>query len=887
MENWHSLKVNEIFEKLESSPTGITSSEAKQRLGKFGLNELAEKKGETPLQMFLQQFKDFLILVLIAATVVSFLIGETIDALVILLIVVLNAILGFTQEYRAEKALAALKKMVSPTATVIRNGRQHKIPASTLVPGDVILLETGEKIPADIRLVEVANLKVSESALTGESEPVTKIVGEISGEKTLGDRRNIAYMGTTITYGRGKGVVCATGMGTEIGKIAEMIQTVEKEETPLQKKLEKLGKQLGAIVLILCTIIFVVGILQGKDLLDMFLTAVSLAVAAIPEGLPAIVTITLAIGLKRMVRSNAIVRKLAAVETLGSTDVICSDKTGTLTRDEMVIRKIYVNEKVYGITGEGYSPEGNFMLGGKKVDVQGDTTLKLILTSGTLCNNASLIKKEARWEVLGDPTESSIVVAARKAGLIQEELLAEYPRVRELPFDSERKRMSTVHLHGNELIAFVKGSPEGILDLCSEIQIGGKNRKINDEDKKRILGEYENFGGNALRVLAIAYRKLPKSVEHTTESVESRLTFLGLVGMIDPPREDAVKAIALCRKAGIKPIMITGDFKTTAVAIGKEMGLYSTGDIVLTGEELEHLTDDELKKIVEKVTIYARVNPEHKLRIVNALKSRGHVVAVTGDGVNDAPALKKSDIGVAMGITGTDVSKEAADMILVDDNFASIVKAVEEGRGIFDNIRKFVRYLLSCNVGEIMTIFFSMLFLAKLPLPLRPVQILWMNLVTDGLPAIALGVDPKDSDVMSRKPRSRREEVIDNRMLLNFLLTGLIISVGTLFLFQNAYEENMEKAQTVAFTTIVMFQLFFVFSCRSEKHSLLSVGLFTNKYLLLAVGTSVMLQIAVIHIPMLQVAFGTVGIGLNDWLKVIAVSMTGLLIPEILKYLKR
>ena len=887
MGNWHSIGIDDVLKKVKSTEKGLSSWEAARRLERSGANELKRGKRTTPLQIFLSQFNDFLIAILIVAAIVSGVIGvvqegesEIIESLAIVVIVIFIAVVGFIQEYRAEKELEALKKMVSPHAVVIREGKVEKVEAKWLVPGDIILLDAGYKVPGDARVMEAINLKVDESPLTGESVPAGKSVSAVEDNAALGDRKNMVFMGTSIAYGRGKAVIVNTGMKTEFGKIAGEIQKIEKEQTPLQKRLDVVGKKIGAIVLVLCAAIFFFGIWGGIDPFIMFLAAVALAVAAVPEGLPAVVTVTLARGMRKMTHRNAIVRRLTAVETLGCTSIICSDKTGTLTRDEMTVRKIYANNKIIKVGGEGYKPEGEFSHEGKSFD---PGELESLLKICVLCNNASLENVNGEWKIIGDPTEGSLLVLGEKAGVKQKELEGEYPRIGEIPFTSERKGMTTVHKIGDEKFAYVKGAPDVVLGLCASIYENGRERAISRMDGVKITAVNERFAGGALRVIGAAYKRLSPD-EEITEDAEKDLVFVGLVGMIDPPREDAKIAVKKCREAGIKSVMITGDHKLTGMAIAREMNMFKEGDLVLTGAELDEM-GDRLNDVAENVRVYARVSPEHKLRIVKALKEKGHVIAMTGDGVNDAPALKKSDIGVAMGITGTDVTKEAADMVLEDDNFASIVSAVEEGRSIYDNIRLFIRYLLSCNIGEVLTVFMAMMSLAKLPL--LPLQILWMNFLTDAAPALALGFNTPDPDVMKKKPRDPREGIITRKTLSSFIFIGALMGLGTLLLFNHTLQADESKAQTMAFTTLVMFQMFYVLSCRSEKYTLFKVGVFSNKYLIIAVLFSISLQLMVVYMPLLQGVFNTVPLEIGDWLKILVVSSTGFLIPEALKLRKQ
>lgn len=862
--------------------TGLSEAQAKELLSKHGFNELVEKKQKSNLQKFAEQFQNFIIYVLIAAALVSFFVGEAIDAIAIIFIVILNAILGFVQEYRAEESLKALKRMASPSAKVVRDGEEKIIPAKEIVPGDLIIIEAGDKIPADARIVESVSLQVDESSLTGESVPVAKGTEKKYDETlTPSERKDFVFMGTHVTYGRAKAIVANTGMNTEMGKIAETIQTAEEKKTQLQIRLEEFGKKLSVIILGICGLIFILGVMRGKEVLGMFIAAVSLAVAAIPEGLPAIVTTTLALGVYRMSKQNAIVRKLSSVETLGSTTVICSDKTGTLTENEMTVRKIYVNGRMIDVTGAGYDMEGEFAENKKKISPDAD--IRTALKAAVLCNNTSLHKKNEKWEVVGDPTEAALLVAGTKAGLERDELERQYPRTFEFFFDSNRKRMSTIHDHGNEKMVFVKGAPDVVLKLCDSYYVNGKEFKLTETQRKSISGKNDEMAQEALRVLAVAYRKLDMKMEKfEQEKTEKNLVFIGLIGMIDPPRKEVRDSIELCRRAGVKAVMITGDHKATAVAVAKELSLLTPGAKVMTGDELSKMSDEAFDAIVEDVVVYARVSPEHKTRIVKALKRKNHIVAMTGDGVNDAPALKNADIGVAMGITGTDVTKESSDMVLADDNFATIVNAVREGRGVYDNIKKFIYYLLSCNISEVVVVFTPILF--GLPLPLTAIQILWMNIVTDGFPALALGVQPVEDDVMTRKPRSPKEEILTKDVLKNILFIGTLISIGTLYMF--AIElGNVAKAQTMAFMTIVMFQLFHSLNAQSDK-SLFGIGL-RNKWLIAAFLLSTALQLAVIYIPLLQPVFNTVALEAGDLLKIFAISFLIVVLVELKKRLSQ
>ena len=887
-QKWHAMKVEDLIQALKTGQQGLSEEEAKHRLEEIGPNEIREIKKITPLEIFLRQFKSFLVIILLIATAISAFLGELNDALVIAIIVLLNAVLGFAQEYRAERSMEALKRLTAPKARVIRDGADVEILAKELVPGDVILFKTGDKVPADSRLIEAMNLQVNEAPLTGESLPVEKTIDTMEEGMLTAEKKNMIFMATDVTYGRGKAVVVATGMNTEVGKIAEKIQTAPPRQTPLQIRLEQFGKWIGLTCLIISAIVFLTQILRGQPLLQMFITSVSLAVAAIPEGLPAVVTASLAIGMQRMAKRNAIIRKLSAVETLGCATVICSDKTGTLTRNEMTVRKLYTNNKIIEVTGEGYEPKGEFRQNGMIIDPLKDEYTALLLRIMTLCNDASLIYGGKEWRVEGDPTEGALLVAAAKARVNADNIRKQYPRIAELPFSSERKLMTTIHTTPEgEKVAYIKGAPENVLELCTHIYESGQMKELSEEDKETLLGINQVMAGEALRILAMAYKRLPETLQNfTPNEVETNLVLVGLAGMIDAPRAEAKTAIKVCEDAGIKVIMITGDHKLTATAVAKELGLLKSGR-VLTGAELDALSDGELEEIAEDVTVYARVSPEHKLRIVNALKKRGHIVAMTGDGVNDAPALKMADIGTAMGITGTDVTKEASDMVLADDNFATIVSAIEEGRQIYDNIRKSIAYLLSSNSGEILVMFVGALM--GLPLPLLAAQILWINLVTDGAPALALGADPAAPDLMQRPPRDPKEKVLSRTLLLLIVSVGIVMCVGTLAVFNWELTAGvaMNRARTMAFTVLVMFQMFNVLNCRFEKHSLFKIGLLSNKYLITAIAISILLQMAVIYMSPLQYLFETVPLSAIDWIVVTLISAMVFVAMEIGKFANR
>ncbi|NNG67073.1 calcium-translocating P-type ATPase, SERCA-type [Caldanaerobacter subterraneus] len=846
---------------------GLTSQEAQKRLLKYGPNVLEEGRRVSPIQIFLNQFQDFMVMVLLAATLISALMGELADALTITVIVILNAILGFVQEYKTEKSLEALKKLAAPSAKVLRDGEEKEVEASQIVIDDVILLGAGDKVPADALLIEAHNLEVDESILTGESVPVHK-EAPLNLNRTAVESRNIVYMGTVVTKGKGKAIVTATGMQTEMGKIAGMMKEIEGEETPLQKRLNKLGKVLVVLALFICGVVTVMGIIRGEPIYYMFLSGVSLAVAAIPEGLPAVVTISLAIGVQRMLKRNALIRKLPAVETLGCTNVICTDKTGTLTENKMTVTKVFCDEEVFDVRGK----ENEELIKKKNIS---RSALRKMLEIGALCNNVKVKKESIKIgrEVLeedkyiGDPTEAAIFSFSLKSGISQD-FLNKIKRIEEIPFDSERKRMTVIVEIDGEKYAYTKGAPDVILELCSFKYVNGKEVPLTPFDKKKVLDVNESFGKEALRVLAFAYKKLPPKSPIIAEFVERDLVFVGLEGMIDPPRKEVYDAVLKCKMAGIKPVMITGDHKVTATAIAKELNILGEGERVITGKDLDEMTDKELEKTCTNVSVYARVTPKHKYRIVRALKNRGFTVAMTGDGVNDAPALKEADIGIAMGKGGTEVAKEASSMILLDDNFATIVAAVEEGRIIYDNIKKFIRFLLSCNFGEVLTMFFAALM--SLKLPLVPIQILMVNLVTDGLPALALGLDPPEKDIMRMKPRDANESVFSRGLGLRIFIVGVLIGISTVgaYMFALGYA-GLEKARTIAFATLVTVEMIHAFECRSERHLIFELGFFTNPYLVLAVLSSFLIFLSTVYIKPLGVIFKTVPLDAYDWLVVV------------------
>ncbi|PUA33032.1 MAG: hypothetical protein B9J98_02880 [Candidatus Terraquivivens tikiterensis] len=844
VESWHSMDVDEVIARLGTDKErGLTSEEVRDRLAKYGPNEIERQERPSGLRIFLRQFKNVLILLLLVATLVSAILGELVDSLLIFVIMMAATVLGSVQESRAERAIEALKRMLSPRVNVIRDGKVVNVATREVVPGDVVLLEAGDKVPADARLIHAVNLQVNEAPLTGESVPVSKNVDPSPAGASIAERRCMVFAGTVVTYGKGKGVVVATGMDTELGKIARTVATIEKEETPLERRTREIGRFLVKVVLIVITLVAVAGILEEVLLygslspgffVKMMVFAVALAVAAVPEALPAIVTGTLAIGMYVMAKHNALIRRMSAVETLGCTQVICSDKTGTLTKGEMTVVQLFVSGRNIRVSGVGYEPEGEFIEEGKVVGPDGP--VQLLLRAGSLCNDAQLVNVGGAWAVVGDPTEGALVVAARKAGIDEEELRKNNPRVAEIPFSSERKRMTTVHkTPDGSLVAYMKGAVEVVLDSCSKILLRNGEVQLSDELRSMVLAVNENMATNGLRVLAVAYKKVNGEGYGDAERLESGFTLIGLFGMMDPPREDAVEAIETCKRVRIKPVMITGDHKQTAVAVAKRMKIYEEGHIVLTGHELEKMDESELSEVIEKVTVYARVSPLDKLKIVKAWKLRGKVVAMTGDGVNDAPALKQADIGVAMGITGTEVSKEAADMVLSDDNFATIVKAIELGRWIYDNIKKFLLYLLGSNIVEVAVI--AALVFLGFPIPLLPAHLLYINLATDGLPAIALGLAPPEPGLMNRPPRDPRESVFSREV--RFLLS-LITPVHTslfIWLFLSNASRGIDVARTVLFLSFVIIELSLALNLCSIRHSIAKVR--PHKWLLLSVAWEV------------------------------------------------
>jgi Ca2+-transporting ATPase len=892
MDSYWKLETDELTKLIQTdAATGLTIEEAEKRLKQYGPNQLAAKKGRSPWSIFFAQFNSIIICILFAAAIVSGFLKEWVDSLAICGIIILNSVLGFIQEFRAEKSLAALKELSSPSSRVIRGGKPMSVPSGEIVQGELIELEAGDKVPADSRLVyTTGNFATQEASLTGESVPVNKTFHPIrEDEIPLADRINMVYMGTSVVSGKARAIVVSTGMQTELGRIADMIQEIKEDSTPLQKRLAQFGKWIVVLCLVLVSMVFILGYLRGGKILDLFLTSVSLAVAAIPEGLPAVVTIALALGVQRMVRRNCLIRKLPSVETLGCTNVICSDKTGTLTRNEMTAKAVYVEDILYHVTGTGYEPTGEFQLAEKTVNPLEVPGLSRAMEIAVLCNGAKLIHEAGTYRILGDPTEAALLTLAAKAGMNVDHKENEYPFVAEIPFDSDRKQMTMIRRGRQEMIAYVKGAPDVLLSNCTRREEGGHLKEIMPADRDRILAANNEMADKAMRVLGVAYRRLeamPETVDAGT--IERELVFAGLIAMIDPPREEVKQAIENCQTAGINSVMITGDHKNTAVAIARELGFFKSDSLAMTGKELDNVSQEEFESLVDRTVVYARVSPEHKLRIVKAWRNRGQVVAMTGDGVNDAPAIKEADIGVAMGITGTDVTKEVSDMVITDDNFASIVAAVEEGRGIYDNIKKFIHYLLSCNAGEIMVMFTASLI--GLPIPLLPIHILWVNLVTDGLPALALGMDPIDKDVMKKPPRMMNESVITRKGGRLMLAQGAFIAFCALlaFWFVLAVEnEGLARARTACFVVLSCSQLFHSFNCRSMDKSLFTLGIFSNIKLVGATLFSFALQMLVVYVPFLQTVFKTEALGLFDWVMVLVISSFPFWAMEVVKLVRK
>jgi len=956
LQEWHALTAEEVLKHLEVHEQGLTTAEAEARLSHYGPNQLLEASRPGFLALLWDQLNNFVVILLIVASVISALLGDYVEAIAIMAIVVLNAVLGIIQEQRAEQALASLKKLAAPDAQVMRDGSRKSVPAYNLVPGDIVFLEAGNFIPADLRLLEAVNLRVEEASLTGESLPVQKNAATVLDKNVpLGDRKNTAFMGTVVNYGRGRGVVTSTGMNTQLGLIATMLQSVEAEETPLQRRLDQLGRSLSIGSLILVFVVFIVALINDTnigelfstpieyfkefagEITEVFIIAISLAIAAVPEGLPAVVTISLALGMREMIQRHALIRKLSSVETLGSATTICSDKTGTLTQNEMTVTRIWADGQFVSVSGAGYTPKGEFLVDGKPVDTRNYPAILSTLWLGVL-NNDSFIETTGESEsnqtyrIVGDPTEGALLVAAAKAGAIPVDIKDAYPRESEVPFDSERKRMITIHdvdnpspndpspfydekQKGWDIIA-MKGAPDIVLTLCSKYQgMDDKPRDLTDDMRNKILVANDTMTKDALRVLGFAYRldrDVPDNIEEVnTEDLEKNLVFVGLMGMIDPPRTEVKPALEKARHAGIRTVMITGDFPNTAKAIAESIGLLRPGKKVVTGAMLDDMDDEELKSIIEDTDVFARVSPEHKMRIVDALQANDEVVAMTGDGVNDAPAIKRADIGVAMGITGTDVAKGTADMVLTDDNYASIVSAVEQGRIIYSNIRKFVFFLLSSNVAEIMIIFLATL--AGLPVPLTAIQLLWLNLITDGAPALALAMEKGDPDIMDQKPRAKSEAIINRSMgvgigIQTIMQTGAVLGAFVMGLVWHleagaiipsganvlSYVLNhdwrgvdVQTAETMAFVTLSLAELFRAYTVRSERASLFKIGIFSNKYMQYAVGISVALLLLVCAVPFLQPIFNTHFLSLREWLVVVGLALTPAIAEEITKFFLR
>ncbi len=953
---FHALTAEETLKHLEVHEEGLSSAEVEKRLAHYGQNQLEEAPRPGFLALLWSQLNNFVVILLIVASVISALLGDYVEAIAIMAIVVLNAVLGIVQEQRAEQALAALKKLAAPEAQVIRDGLRKSVPAYNLVPGDIVFLEAGNFIPADLRLLEAVNLRVEEASLTGESLPVQKNAATVLDKNVpLGDRKNTAFMGTVVSYGRGRGVVTSTGMSTQLGLIATMLQNVESEETPLQRRLDQLGKSLSIGSLILVFVVFIVALFNytevsglfsdpinyfqtfAEQITEVFIIAISLAIAAVPEGLPAVVTISLALGMREMIQRHALIRKLSSVETLGSATTICSDKTGTLTQNEMTVTRIWADGQLVSVSGTGYTPKGDFLVDGKPVEAKQYPAILSTLWLGVL-NNDSLIEATGESEsnktyrIVGDPTEGSLLVAAAKAGAIHLDIKEAYPRENEVPFDSERKRMITIHdvtdpspedpspfydeKHKDWDVIAMKGAPDIVLTLCSKYQgMDDQPRPMTEDMRKSILAANDAMTKDALRVLGFAYRadkNIPDNIEEVkTEDLEKDLVFVGLMGMIDPPRTEVKPALEKARHAGIRTVMITGDFPNTAKAIAESIGLLRPGKGVMTGAELDAIDDTQLKQVIEDTDVFARVSPEHKMRIVDALQANDEVVAMTGDGVNDAPAIKRADIGVAMGITGTDVAKGTADMVLTDDNYASIVSAVEQGRIIYSNIRKFVFFLLSSNVAEIMIIFLATL--AGLPAPLTAIQLLWLNLITDGAPALALAMEKGDPDIMDQKPRAKNEPIVNRSMGVGIIVQTIMQTSAVLIAFvvglawhleaeavtlagTNLWSHilahdwrgvDVQTAETMAFVTLSMAELFRAYTVRSERASIFQIGIFSNKYMQYAVGISMTLLILVCAVPFLQPIFNTHFLSVREWGLVIGLALLPAVAEEITKFFLR
>lgn len=881
---WHSIKPKKVFELIKTSEEGLNSEEAKNRLERYGPNEIQKETKIEPLKLFLHQFKSFLIIILVIAAIFSLVIGEMVEAIVIFLILMGNASLGFFQEYKAEKAIEALRKMSVTKAVVYRDGVKKEISTKEIVPGDIVYLSEGKQVPADLYLFETTDLRIDESMLTGESVPVSKEARVSKKELPISEIKNMVFSGTYVSNGDAMGVVVRTGMDTEIGRIAGLVEETKREDTPLKKKIDSLGKNLGAIILVIVVIVFLLNLyFHTRTPIELFVLAIAMAVSAVPEGLPIVVTLALAFGVQAMAKKNTIIRKLMAVETLGSTTVICTDKTGTLTKNEMTVKKIYTSNKFIEVTGSGYEPEGDFLLDGKKINPIKKRAIKKIMEISSMCNTSELVKDRG-WNVIGSPTEGALITLSKKAKFDYKEFRKKLKKTKKIPFNSERKLMAVSYKDKKEIISYVKGAPERVLQNSTHIFVNNKIKKLTESERKKIQKISDEMAGEPLRVLGFAFKKLPKNEKYKIKEIETGLVFVGLAGMVDPPRENVRESIETAKQAGIKTVMVTGDHKITAIAIAEEIGIMEDGKMVVTGAELEAMTVKELEGIAENVAVFSRVSPEHKVKITQAYESLGHVVAMTGDGVNDAPALKRAHIGVSMGLKGTDVAKQASDMVIEDDNYSTIITAVEGGRRIYDNIKKFVRLQLSSNFSEIGVISFAAI--AGLPLPLLPLQILWINFVTSTLPATALAIDPAEEGIMKRKPRDKDENII--RSLLPFFLTIVSLMCFVVIIsFLWSLQFEIEKTRTIVFTTIVVFILLLVFNCRSETKGLLKSKPFSNKYLLIGVTSSFLLQLVVVYTPFFQNIFQTVPLNLSDWGMIAIFGLTALLIsPRIFNKIK-
>jgi len=901
--SWHALDTKDVLKHLKTRLTGLTTEEANERLTTLGYNEIEVDKKKAKLLLLIAQFKSPIILILFAAALISLIASKLISVYVILIVIIFNSLIGFFQEYQAEKSLEALKSMSAPEAEVLRDCTElggcteKRIKAREIVPGDIVLIDSGDIIPADARLYETINLEIDEAVLTGESLPVQKNVNTLKDDVIVAERKNIVFSGTVVTKGRGKAIVVNTGINTELGKISQLLKETEKIKTPLQKRISRLGIFLALLAILFSSIVFIFGLLRGFEFLEIFLFALSTMVSAIPEGLPAAISIALAIGVNKMAKRNAIVKKIQAIDTIGAVSIICTDKTGTLTTNQITAREILIEDNHFSITGVGFTPEGIYEKNGEPIAIEEIDQLKNFLEIITLCNDSRLRQHELNdgyiWEIYGDPTEGSLIVASQKAGIHKEILEDQYPRIDEIPFTSEEKYMATFHESKNNMIKIcVKGASEKILNRCQKIIKNNGIKELTPDKKKALLEQSNSIASRGLRVLGVAYQEIQTSqLDSTKRNIlqeKSDLIMIGFIGMIDPPRPEVKAAIKTCKNAGIKVKMITGDHALTAKAIGKEIGLIGESDKIITGLELDHLTESELDEIVEDTSIFARVSPLHKFQIVRSLQKKGHVVSMTGDGVNDAPALKEADVGIAMGITGTDVTKEAADIVLVDDNFSSIVNAVEEGRVASENIKKIIRFLLTTNISEIIIILLSLIFLINHPLIFTSILILWINLVTDGSLTITLAKEPKEEDIMNFPPPNTDEKILNRKLMINLLYIAAIMALGTIGMFLYGYsDQNLIRAQTMAFITLAMFQVFNALNCRSNDRSIFKIKIWSNRSFIVGFVISVFLLILVTIIPMFQVILGTVALSITDWVIVILVSLSILLADEIRKEIEK